>query len=215
MATMTTVSTPNMPNRYRANGTVYARNTWDAVQRHGSTAMQATRTFLVNHPAMVQGIYYLLVGLWPVVSIDSFQFITGRKTDVWVVQTVGLLLCVIGASLCLASFRRQRTAEIMTMALGSATVMAAIHLIYALSKKISYVYLLDSGIELGITFLWFYTWYRESVVGTPPAPASAAPISVPLTNGQMPVMPQAPAAPVAGGAMAGAIPGAYPGGVPQ
>jgi hypothetical protein len=39
------------------------------------------------HTLWVQGIYYLLTGLWPLVSIGTFQMVTGEKTDVWLVHT--------------------------------------------------------------------------------------------------------------------------------
>ena len=38
-----------------------------------------------------QGIYYWLTGLWPPVSIESFELVTGPETDDWLPQTVGLL----------------------------------------------------------------------------------------------------------------------------
>ena len=29
----------------------------------------------------IQGLYYLMTGVWPLVSIETFQTVTGRKTD--------------------------------------------------------------------------------------------------------------------------------------
>jgi hypothetical protein len=49
--------------------------------------------------ALTQGAYYLVSGAWSVVHIDSFQKVTGRKTDLWLVKSVGLLLGAIGAGL--------------------------------------------------------------------------------------------------------------------
>jgi hypothetical protein len=58
---------------------------------------------LFLHPSRsmiaAQGLYYILTGLWPVVSMQSFELVTGPKTDDWLVQTVGLLLAVIGMTL--------------------------------------------------------------------------------------------------------------------
>jgi hypothetical protein len=39
-------------------------------------------------------------------NIRSFQAVTGPKTDLWLVQTVGVLVTVIGLTLCLATFRK-------------------------------------------------------------------------------------------------------------
>ena len=43
---------------------------------------------------MAQGVYYVVSGAWPLVYIDSFQKVTGRNTDLWLVHTVGLLVLI-------------------------------------------------------------------------------------------------------------------------
>jgi hypothetical protein len=49
----------------------------------------------------VQGAYYLATGIWPLVSVETFQWVTGPKTDHlpsgyeadhWLVMTVGVLV---------------------------------------------------------------------------------------------------------------------------
>ena len=47
----------------------------------------------------LQGIYYLLTGLFPFVHFGAFEALTGRKRDRWLVRTVGLLAAVIGLTL--------------------------------------------------------------------------------------------------------------------
>ena len=49
--------------------------------------------------AGIQGLYYLITGIWPLVHMESFLAVTGPKTDLWLVQTVGALIAVIGAML--------------------------------------------------------------------------------------------------------------------
>jgi len=39
-------------------------------------------------------VYYVVSGAWPLVYIDSFQKVTGRNTDLWLVHTVGLLVLI-------------------------------------------------------------------------------------------------------------------------
>lgn len=89
--------------------------------------------------ARVQGWFYLLTGLWAIVDLDSFQRVTGPKTDLWLVKTVGVLVAVIGATL---------------LAVGSALDLAGIHLVYTLGGRISPVYLLDAAAEIGLGLLW-------------------------------------------------------------
>src|SRR5262249_19073178 len=119
-------------SRFRSTGTAYARDTWNAVQRHGGSVWQQTRDFLTNQPALVQGLYYLLIGLWPVLAAESFVRATGHKLDFWLAQRMGLLLVVIGATLCLASYRREKSPEVLLIAVGSAVVMAGTGLLFVL-----------------------------------------------------------------------------------
>jgi len=44
----------------------------------------------------------MVIGIWSLVSIGSFQKVTGPKTDVWLVKTVGVLVIGVGAALGLA-----------------------------------------------------------------------------------------------------------------
>jgi hypothetical protein len=43
----------------------------------------------------VQTIYYLLTAIWPLADIESFMLVTGRKTDIWLVKTVSVLLLAV------------------------------------------------------------------------------------------------------------------------
>jgi hypothetical protein len=104
--------------------------------------------------AVIQGVFYLATGIWPLLDIVSFQRVTGPKTDLWLVKTVGVLVTVIGAVLLLAARRRRVTDEIVLLAVGSALGLAAIDVIYALSGRISAVYLADAVAEIGLALLW-------------------------------------------------------------
>ena len=46
-----------------------------------------------------QGLFYLTSGIWPLIDMPSFEAVTGRKTDKWLVKTVGLLVAVSGSAL--------------------------------------------------------------------------------------------------------------------
>lgn len=104
--------------------------------------------------ALIQGAYYLVTGVWPLVHIDSFQLVTGPKTDLWLVRTVGVLVTVIGVVLLTASRRRRITSEITMLAVGSALGLAAIDLMYALSGRISAIYLADAAAEILLAGVW-------------------------------------------------------------
>jgi hypothetical protein len=101
----------------------------------------------------VQGIYYLLTGLWPIFHIHSFEAITGPKADDWLVRMVGLLAAVIGSTLILAVQRETQQLEITVLAAGSALAFAAVDTWYGLAGRIAPVYLADAVLEIGFLAL--------------------------------------------------------------
>jgi len=103
---------------------------------------------------LVQGLYYVLTGLWSVVSIRTFQWVTGPKSDLWLVKSVGVLLGVIGGVLGVAGVRQRTGVEISLLATESALSMAAIDVIYVAKRRISPVYLLDALIEVMFILAW-------------------------------------------------------------
>ena len=113
------------------------------------TAAQKERGLAFGH-----GLFYLITGPWPLVSMRSFEAISGPKTDKWLVKTVGLLLTVIGAALLGASRRKRLSREIQILAVGSAASLAAIDFTYVGKGRISPVYLLDGIAELGLAIAW-------------------------------------------------------------
>jgi hypothetical protein len=102
--------------------------------------------------AWIQGLYYLVTGVWPIIHIQSFLIVTGPKVDLWLVKTVGVLITVIGGVLLSASRARRITDEIILLAAGSALGLAIIDVVYA--RHISSVYLADAAAELCLVALW-------------------------------------------------------------
>src|SRR3954466_5738106 len=87
----------------------------------------------------VQGVYCLVTGVWPLVSIETFQAVTGPKTDHlvtgreadhWLVNTVGVLATANALVLLLAAWRGRPSPEVVLLALGSAVGLTAIDVMY-------------------------------------------------------------------------------------
>jgi hypothetical protein len=112
--------------------------------------------------SLAQGLFYFITGVWPLVSIGSFQKVTGPKTDLWLVKTTGVLISVIGVVLLVAGFRRREGPEIPLLAVGSAAGLTGIDVVYVAKKRISPIYLLDALVELGLIGWWAFTWKQES-----------------------------------------------------
>lgn len=110
-----------------------------------------------------QGGFYLLTSLWPLASMRSFQWVTGRKTDLWLVRTVALLLAVIGTVLTLAGYRQRTGPESALLGAGSAAALAGIDIYYAVIGRISRVYFLDALVELAFAVLWARAYRQQRV----------------------------------------------------
>jgi hypothetical protein len=107
-----------------------------------------------NVLALGQGLYYFATGVWALVSIRTFEAVTGPKTDRWLVKTVGVLVSVIGVVLALAGCRRRVEPEPALLAAGSAAGLAAIDTVYATRGHISKIYLLDAVVEVALVAAW-------------------------------------------------------------
>lgn len=110
----------------------------------------------------LQGVYFFISGIWPLLHMESFVAISGPKIDLWLVRTVGLLLSVIGLVLLSAAYHRRINQEIFLLAIGSAISMAAIDIYYAGIGRIWNVYLLDALAEACLMGLWLAGWFTKS-----------------------------------------------------
>lgn len=118
------------------------------------------RTDLQRLAAGIQAVWYVLTGLWSLVDIHSFMAVTGPKTDIWLVRTVGALVIVIGGVLGMAALRQRIGLQEMALGVGSALALALVEIGYAATGVISPIYLLDGVAELVIMGLWFAGWVR-------------------------------------------------------
>src|ERR1041385_1232739 len=109
----------------------------------------------MEHPvALVQGIYFFISGVWPLLSMKTFLAVTGPKTDLWLLKTVGIILAVIGGVLVFAQINALINSAIVTLAIGSALSLAMVESIYVGKKVISPIYLGDAILELILIGWW-------------------------------------------------------------
>lgn len=110
----------------------------------------------------LQALYFLVTGLWPCIEIRSFQKVSGPKTDLWLVKTVGVLVSVIGGVIAAAGMRQRITPEIAGLAVGSSAGLAAIDIYYSSRGRISRVYLLDALAEAVFIGAWGVALWRRA-----------------------------------------------------
>ena len=107
-----------------------------------------------RHVALAQAAYYGVTGVWPLVSRRSFEAVTGRKTDWWLVQTFSLTLLPIGAALGLGAARDRVTPELELLGAGAAGVLAGTDVAIALRRVGRPTYLIDALASGAIVAGW-------------------------------------------------------------
>lgn len=102
----------------------------------------------------VEGIFYLLTGLWPLLHLGSYQRVTGFKTDLWMVVTVGALLALYGLSFLMESRNLIISKAIMALGIAAPLILLWIDVYYVYSGVISPIYIVDALIENLLVLSW-------------------------------------------------------------
>jgi hypothetical protein len=111
---------------------------------------------LFNYLVWCHALYIFITAVWPIVHIQSFMAVTGPKTDIWLVKTVGALL--IPVSLTMVAHVITSNGKIPLIILGGLTAIAfiCIDVYYSLNDIISDIYLADAAIEFFFLIGWIY-----------------------------------------------------------
>lgn len=103
----------------------------------------------------LQGAYDAMGGLWPFVSMELFETVTGPKPEEWLVRAVAGVLLFLGGLLLHDAFVRKRIDRgLRIMAGGVSGVLALVALVSSVGGWISWVYLLDGLAHLSFAAGW-------------------------------------------------------------
>lgn len=127
--------------------------------------MRVQKKINVRHLSMAQGAYFFFTGVWPLLHIESFIWVSGHKYDLWLTETVGIILAVAGIVMFSAGLNRRVNEETFLLATLSAAGLSTIDIYYAALGRIRDVYLLDAGAEIIFIILWFI-FYRKQKAKT-------------------------------------------------
>jgi hypothetical protein len=115
---------------------------------------QAEGASLLRAVALTQAAYFGLTGLWPLLSMRTFQAVTGPKS-------VGVLVVAVGGALGVAGLQRRTGPEVPALAIASAVGLAGIDVVYATKGRISRIYLLDAVAEAAFVAAWVVALRRS------------------------------------------------------
>jgi hypothetical protein len=105
---------------------------------------------------IIQAFYTLITAIWPIVHIESFMEVTGRKTDVWLVKTVGALLIPISSSLLMYLFINTDRRPAVVLGSFSCVAFTIIDFYYASNDVISDIYMADGLLQIIFLLGWTY-----------------------------------------------------------
>ena len=118
-----------------------------------------------------QGLYYLITGVWPLLSVDSFQAVTGPKSDHliaespsnvdhWMLYTISVLIAAIAIVVLAAAWRRRPSVDVALLAVLSALGLTVIDVVYVLRGTIWPIYLADAVVEVVLIVAWCWVLVR-------------------------------------------------------
>ena len=101
----------------------------------------------------IQTLYITITALWPLVHISSFIWVTGPKTDIWLVKTVSVLLLSIAFCMFLCLYLKYYIVG-GAMALTTAIGLGFIDFYYTASGTIMNVYAVDGVLQVLFIIAW-------------------------------------------------------------
>lgn len=106
--------------------------------------------------ALAQGFFAVVLGLWPVVNLPSFEAVAGKAPDHWSLITAALLFAAIGLSLFISAVRRDVTIEVFLLGLLTALSRAGADIFFYITAHLPAVHLLDAVAEMLFVALWCF-----------------------------------------------------------
>ena len=99
--------------------------------------------------AQAQGLFNVVGGAWPIISLRSFEWIYGKKNDIFLQRTVGGLLLSIGYAQLSASDSEQGLRVARRFGLATALTLLANDLVYIPKGEMRNTYLQALACDIG------------------------------------------------------------------
>jgi hypothetical protein len=107
--------------------------------------------------ARAHGAFNIVGGLWPLVSMRSFEWVFGPKTDHWLERTVAGLMVSAGWSQWRAAATPGGVEHARRIGVSTAATLLAVDLFYVPKGTLRWTYLLDGAMEVA----WIAAWQRR------------------------------------------------------
>lgn len=113
----------------------------------------------IAYMPLIQGIYFFITLIWPIIHIESFMWLTGWKTDIWLVKTVSALLLPY-TIICFWIALDRKLISSLTILVMTITglSLATVEIYYYLNGTIRWVYFVDALLQLIFIVWWMIQW---------------------------------------------------------
>ena len=112
---------------------------------------------------IVQAVYYLLTGLWPLLHLNSFLSITGSGADLWRSQPINLLILCVGLVLLRGSAEKSSKPATNILSVAAAFVLLIIDLYFPFSGVVSKLYVVDGILQFSCLVLWLCVLIKRPI----------------------------------------------------
>ncbi|MGV9013135.1 MAG: hypothetical protein ACOH13_11120 [Flavobacteriales bacterium] len=107
-------------------------------------------------------LYLLIGGAWPLLSLRTFEEVTGPKSDHFLVRTVALILVLV-ASILFTQRKPPVERSAVFTAMGISCILGSVALFSAAGGWVWKVYFIDGGMHLLFASAWVYLLLRHQV----------------------------------------------------
>lgn len=111
--------------------------------------------------ALAHGVWFLAIGLWPLVHPASFLVGIGTATDPWPLRAAALLAAAIGLVLLVARRRHRISQELMLLGLVTALGLAGIEFAAASSRRLAALHVGDGVVQVALAGAWALALARD------------------------------------------------------
>ena len=115
---------------------------------------------------LIQGVYLLIIALWPLLHLSSFLTITGIESDSWMLRTTGVYVLAVSFCLLLSYYLRKYSWPVTIMAIMTAVGCLYMdgYYYYRHDQLPLTVYIVDFVVQLAFVICWIAILSRHYVI---------------------------------------------------
>jgi hypothetical protein len=110
---------------------------------------------------IIQGSYYMITALWPLIHIESYMSFVGPISDIWLAKTVGTMVIAISATMFFHLSLKTDHRPLILLGLASSLAFAYTDTYYTFTGTLSSIYLLDAAAETLFMISWIILAFKR------------------------------------------------------